>query len=61
MKTPASFMENKVARCPGLSGQMFCNSYFCRGLEDYIQSNDPTEPVLIIAGEGEGIRTSPVL
>jgi hypothetical protein len=38
-----------------------CNSYFCRGLEDYIQSNDPTEPVLIIAGEGDGIRTSPVL
>jgi hypothetical protein len=35
-----------------------CNSYFCRGLEDYVRGNDTTTPVLIIAGEGEKMRTA---
>jgi hypothetical protein len=35
-----------------------CNSYFCRGLEDYIQGDDRTTPVIVIAGEGEKMRTA---
>jgi hypothetical protein len=37
-----------------------CNSYFCRGLEDYIRGGDVTTPVIVIAGEGEKMRTSKV-
>lgn len=35
-----------------------CNSYFCRGLEDYVRGGDVTTPVIIIAGEGEKMRTA---
>jgi hypothetical protein len=35
-----------------------CNSYFCRGLEDYIRGDDATTPVIVIAGEGEKMRTA---
>jgi hypothetical protein len=35
-----------------------CNSYFCRGLEDYIRGGDATTPVIVIAGEGEKMRTA---
>jgi hypothetical protein len=37
-----------------------CNSYFCRGLEDYVRGGDSTTPVIIIAGEGEKMRTARV-
>jgi hypothetical protein len=35
-----------------------CNSYFCRGLEDYVRGGDTATPVLVIAGEGEKMRTA---
>ena len=38
-----------------------CNSYFCGGLYSYLKSHDARIPVVIIAGEGNEIRTSPVL
>jgi hypothetical protein len=37
-----------------------CNSYFCRGLEDYVRGGDATTPVVVIAGEGEKMRTARV-
>jgi hypothetical protein len=37
-----------------------CNSYFCHGLEDYIHGDDKTTPVLVIAGDGEKMKTSRV-
>jgi hypothetical protein len=38
-----------------------CNSYFCRGLEDYIKAGDTGMAVIVIAGEGDRMRTSRVL
>jgi hypothetical protein len=38
-----------------------CNSYFCGGLGTFRKSRDPETPTVIIAGEGEKMRTSPVL
>jgi hypothetical protein len=38
-----------------------CNSYFCRGLEDYVKGADAEAPVIVIAGEGDKMRTSSVL
>jgi hypothetical protein len=38
-----------------------CNNYFCRGLEDYVKAGDAGTPVIVIAGEGGRMRTSPVL
>ena len=38
-----------------------CNSYFCAGLDAYMRSGDAKEPVVVIAGEGVRMRTSPVL
>jgi len=38
-----------------------CNSYFCGGLYSYLKSNDARTPVVVIAGEGNEMRTSPVL
>ena len=38
-----------------------CNSYFCGGLGGYIRSGDPATPTVVIAGEGDKMRTSPVL
>jgi hypothetical protein len=38
-----------------------CNSYFCRGLEEYVSGADGAASVIIIAGEGDKMRTSPVL
>ena len=38
-----------------------CNSYFCGGLGTFLKSRDPETPTVIIAGEGEEMRTSPVL
>jgi len=38
-----------------------CNNYFCGGLDTYLRSGDPAAPVVIFAGEGEKMRSSPVL
>jgi hypothetical protein len=37
-----------------------CNSYFCGGLDAYMKTGAET-PIRIIAGEGDQMRTSPVL
>lgn len=38
-----------------------CNSYFCGGLQDYMANGGVARSVTVIAGEGSGMRTSPVL
>ncbi len=38
-----------------------CNSYFCGGLQSYLTSGDLAAPAAVIAGEGGGMRTAPVL
>ena len=38
-----------------------CNSYFCRGLGTYITDREPEAPRIVIAGEGDAMRTSAVL
>jgi hypothetical protein len=38
-----------------------CNGYFCGDLGTFLKSRDPETPTVIIAGEGEKMRTSPVL
>ncbi len=38
-----------------------CNAYFCGGLHAYLKGDDTTSPVVVIAGERNKIRRSPVL
>jgi hypothetical protein len=38
-----------------------CNAYFCGGLQAYIQGGETTVPTIVIAGEGDAMRTSAVL
>jgi hypothetical protein len=38
-----------------------CNSYFCGGLRTYIESSAAPEPTIVIAGDTEKMRVSPVL
>jgi hypothetical protein len=38
-----------------------CNSYYCGGLDTYMKSGDFTTPTVIIAGQGDKMRTSSVL
>lgn len=38
-----------------------CNAYFCGGLGTYMKSGDPEAPTMIIAGEGDKMRTSAAL
>jgi hypothetical protein len=38
-----------------------CNSYFCGGLRAYIDSGVPPEPTIVMAGDAEKMRVSPVL
>ena len=38
-----------------------CNSYFCGGVSTYLKSEDLESPTMIIAGEGDKMRTSQVL
>ncbi|MBS0640254.1 MAG: hypothetical protein JSS43_10300 [Proteobacteria bacterium] len=38
-----------------------CNTYYCRGLGDYLASQAPPEPTIVIAGDGEKTWASPVL
>ncbi len=38
-----------------------CNSYYCGGLGAYVKAGGEPVPTMIFAGEGEKMRTSPVL
>jgi hypothetical protein len=38
-----------------------CNAYFCGGLHAYVRGSDPAVPTVVIAGEGDEMRTSAVL
>jgi hypothetical protein len=38
-----------------------CNTYYCGGLGAFMKSGDATIPTVVIAGEGDKMRTSPVL
>jgi hypothetical protein len=38
-----------------------CNSYFCGGLAAFLSDGDPAAPRVILAGEGNAMRTSAVL
>jgi hypothetical protein len=38
-----------------------CNSYFCSGLGHFVTGRDSAASVVVIAGQGETIRKSPVL
>lgn len=38
-----------------------CNTYYCGGLGAYMRSGDAPTPTVVIAGEGDKMRTSPVL
>ncbi len=38
-----------------------CNSYFCAGLASYLSGGDAESPVVVIAGEGNAMRTSSIL
>jgi hypothetical protein len=38
-----------------------CNSYFCGGLQSYLSGGDVTTPAVVIAGEGDKMRNSPIL
>jgi hypothetical protein len=38
-----------------------CNSYFCSGLGHFVKDADSTGSVVVVAGEGEGRRVSPLL
>ena len=38
-----------------------CNSYYCGGLGAFLQSKEEPSPTVVIAGEGDKMRTSAVL
>ena len=38
-----------------------CNTYFCGGLQNYLSGGNVTTPAVVIAGEGNKMRTSPIL
>jgi hypothetical protein len=38
-----------------------CNSYFCGGLDSYLTSEEVRTPVVVIAGDGDEMRSSPIL
>jgi hypothetical protein len=38
-----------------------CNEYFCDGLQTYMAGSSEVVPTMIIAGVGDGMRTSPIL
>jgi hypothetical protein len=38
-----------------------CNTYYCGGLDAFMKSSADPGPTVVIAGEGAGMRTSPVL
>jgi hypothetical protein len=38
-----------------------CNDHYCNGLHEFLRSGDYGLPVVIVAGEGDGTRASPLL
>jgi hypothetical protein len=38
-----------------------CNTYYCGGLGAFLKSKTATGPTVVLAGEGEKMRMSPVL
>jgi hypothetical protein len=38
-----------------------CNSYFCNGLGSHVEHGSATQRVMVIAGEGNDMRTSPAI
>ena len=38
-----------------------CNAYFCDGLHSFISSTDEAGPTIVISGELDRMRLSPVL
>jgi hypothetical protein len=38
-----------------------CNSFYCRHLGAYLRATEPPSPTVIIAGEGDKMRTSQIL
>jgi hypothetical protein len=38
-----------------------CNAYFCGGLQTYLTGGEAATPTVVIAGEGNTMRTSPVI
>jgi len=38
-----------------------CNNYFCGGLGAFVAKGGTSEPVVVMAGDGSDIRTSPVI
>jgi hypothetical protein len=38
-----------------------CNSYFCGGLHSYLTSEEVRTPVVVIAGDGDDMRSSAIL
>jgi hypothetical protein len=38
-----------------------CNTYFCGGLRAYMKGSTQPEPTVVLAGEGDNMRSSPVL
>jgi hypothetical protein len=38
-----------------------CNAHFCGGLHAYLAGSAAPEPTIVIAGEGNKMRASPVL
>jgi len=38
-----------------------CNNYFCGDLGAFVAKGDMSEPVIVMAGDGSNMRTSPVI
>jgi nucleotide-binding universal stress UspA family protein len=38
-----------------------CNTYFCGGLRAYMKGHTDPEPTVVLAGEGDKMRSSPIL
>ena len=38
-----------------------CNTYYCGGLSAFMKDDAAAAPIVVIAGEGDKVRTSPVL
>jgi hypothetical protein len=38
-----------------------CNTYFCGGLRDYMKGQNEPEPTVVLAGEGDKMRSSAIL
>ena len=38
-----------------------CNTYYCGGLDAFMKSRDAPAPTVVMAGEGDKMRSSPVL